>query len=225
MQTRHTTALLAGALIAGSAAADTTQLGPSRYLVDTGVTFSLGNSGISSFLFNWSDAGGTFTDEADPTLVLVAGQTYIFQRTTSFHPFVICNDTLPVSGTDGNFTRDTTDGAVIDGATLQPIADFTADPAPTTDFISWTPAAGDVGTYYFTCRVLGHIGMAGKIEIVEADDPCLADTNGDGMLTPADFTAWIAAFNAMAPECDQNNDAACTPADFTAWIANFNAGC
>ena len=54
---------------------------------------------------------------------------------------------------------------------------------------------------------------------------CLADTNGDGSLTPADFTAWIAAFNAMAPECDQNGDGSCTPADFTAWIANFNAGC
>ena len=32
--------------------------------------------------------------------------------------------------------------------------------------------------------------------------PCPADTNGDGSLTPADFTAWVAAFNANAPECD-----------------------
>ncbi len=55
--------------------------------------------------------------------------------------------------------------------------------------------------------------------------PCAADTNGDGMLSPADFTAWIAAFNAMAPQCDQNSDGMCTPADFTAWIANYNAGC
>ncbi len=55
--------------------------------------------------------------------------------------------------------------------------------------------------------------------------PCTADTNGDGMLTPADFTAWIAAFNAQSPACDQNGDSLCTPADFTAWIANFNLGC
>ncbi len=54
---------------------------------------------------------------------------------------------------------------------------------------------------------------------------CIPDTNNDGALTPADFTAWIAAFNAMAPKCDQNADGLCTPADFTAWIANFNAGC
>jgi len=54
---------------------------------------------------------------------------------------------------------------------------------------------------------------------------CLADVNGDGMVSPADFTAWIAAFNAGAPACDQNGDGSCTPTDFTAWIANFNAGC
>ena len=60
---------------------------------------------------------------------------------------------------------------------------------------------------------------------VRAIISCLADANADGVLSPADFTAWIAAFNTQAPACDQNNDSTCTPADFTAWIANFNAGC
>ncbi|RNC80339.1 MAG: hypothetical protein ED559_00540 [Phycisphaera sp.] len=54
---------------------------------------------------------------------------------------------------------------------------------------------------------------------------CRADVNGDGFVTPTDFTAWINAYNNNLPECDQNGDAACTPTDFTAWIANFNAGC
>ncbi|GAB5495669.1 MAG: hypothetical protein Phyf2KO_07490 [Phycisphaerales bacterium] len=54
---------------------------------------------------------------------------------------------------------------------------------------------------------------------------CVADVNGDGMLSPTDFTAWIAAFNSGAPECDQNQDGNCSPTDFTAWIANFNLGC
>ncbi len=54
---------------------------------------------------------------------------------------------------------------------------------------------------------------------------CVADTNGDGLLTPADFSAWITAFNTQSPACDQNADDACTPADFSAWISNFNAGC
>ncbi|RNC82789.1 MAG: hypothetical protein ED559_13765 [Phycisphaera sp.] len=57
------------------------------------------------------------------------------------------------------------------------------------------------------------------------EEPCLPDVNGDGSVTPTDFTAWINAFNNDLPECDQNGDNACTPTDFTAWIANFNAGC
>lgn len=61
--------------------------------------------------------------------------------------------------------------------------------------------------------------------VVFPKPPCLADTNHDGMLTPADFSAWIIAFNMMAPECDQNNDNLCTPADFSAWVANYNMGC
>ena len=60
--------------------------------------------------------------------------------------------------------------------------------------------------------------------VCESDD-CLADANGDGVLSPADFSAWVAAFNAMAPECDQNADSVCSPADFSAWVANYNAGC
>ena len=54
---------------------------------------------------------------------------------------------------------------------------------------------------------------------------CLPDVNHDGMVSPADFSAWVAAFNTMAPECDQNGDGMCSPADFSAWVANFNVGC
>lgn len=54
---------------------------------------------------------------------------------------------------------------------------------------------------------------------------CVADVNGDGTLSPADFGAWISAFNAQSEACDQNGDSLCSPADFGAWITNFNAGC
>ncbi|MEL7485375.1 MAG: GC-type dockerin domain-anchored protein, partial [Planctomycetota bacterium] len=54
---------------------------------------------------------------------------------------------------------------------------------------------------------------------------CVADTNGDGMLTPADFNGWVLAYNARSQPCDQNGDGLCTPADFNAWVLNFNAGC
>jgi len=57
------------------------------------------------------------------------------------------------------------------------------------------------------------------------DQLCPADTNGDGGLSPADFSAWIAAYNSSEPECDQNADGTCSPADFSAWVANYNAGC
>ena len=62
------------------------------------------------------------------------------------------------------------------------------------------------------------------------DSPCPADVNGDGVATPADFTAWLGCFNdpGSAPFCDNadvNGSGAIDPADFTAWLAAFNAGC
>ncbi|MEM9662031.1 MAG: right-handed parallel beta-helix repeat-containing protein [Planctomycetota bacterium] len=54
---------------------------------------------------------------------------------------------------------------------------------------------------------------------------CLADTNGDGVVSPGDFTAWVIAFNNQLPACDQNGDGLCNPGDLNAWVINFNAGC
>ena len=63
-----------------------------------------------------------------------------------------------------------------------------------------------------------------------APDPCsgsvtydCCDTNNDGACSPADFSAWVSAFNAQSPRCDANNDGTCSPADFSAWVAAFNA--
>jgi len=68
-------------------------------------------------------------------------------------------------------------------------------------------------------------GTSGILVAMIPQPACSADVNGDGTLSPADFTAWIAAFDSQAQGCDQNGDSSCTPADFTAWIANYNAGC
>ncbi len=71
-------------------------------------------------------------------------------------------------------------------------------------------------------------GVGGFLDIGATEylgTSCLADTNFDGNLTPTDFTAWLAAYNAGASIADQNRDNALTPADFTAWLANYNAGC
>ncbi len=75
-------------------------------------------------------------------------------------------------------------------------------------------ASSSTGTVFFD-----------DIELTQGADECLADTNGDGIVSPADFSAWVAAFNAQAPACDQNDDGVCSPADFSAWVANYNAGC
>lgn len=63
------------------------------------------------------------------------------------------------------------------------------------------------------------------VAVVSYAESCLADVNGDGLVTPADFTAWVAAYNAQLPTCDQNSDGQCTPADFTAWLSNYTIGC
>ncbi len=85
-----------------------------------------------------------------------------------------------------------------------------------------------VGTHTIAASVQDSGTLTGEDTIsvtIEEDPTCVADTNGDGALSPADFNAWILAFNAQAPACDQNGDGLCTPADFNAWVANFNDGC
>jgi len=144
----------------------TTKINDDRFVVSEGVAFSIGNSGSSHFLLTWSDTGGSFTNELDVTLVLTLGQTYTFQRTSTAHPFVIMDSTAAgfMSGSDGSFLRTSTSSADINGATLKPIADFTANPSPTTDLISWTPTS--IGDYYYTCAVVSHTAMAGKIVVI-----------------------------------------------------------
>lgn len=51
----------------------------------------------------------------------------------------------------------------------------------------------------------------------------VADCNRDQFVTPADFTAWVAAYNAGdLARADQNLDGMISPADFSAWVANYN---
>ena len=65
----------------------------------------------------------------------------------------------------------------------------------------------------------------GRVDWIPLPEMCRPDTDLDGILSPADFSAWIAAFNINALECDQNGDGICSPADFSAWVTNFNTGC
>ncbi len=103
---------------------------------------------------------------------------------------------------------------------------------------TYTPDSGYIGQDRFTYRALCDItadvngNNGGTIAysapawvVVNVTDSCLADVNGDGVLSPADFSSWVSAFNNQSAGCDQNSDGACTPADFSAWVANYNTGC
>ncbi|GAB5497685.1 MAG: hypothetical protein Phyf2KO_27650 [Phycisphaerales bacterium] len=54
---------------------------------------------------------------------------------------------------------------------------------------------------------------------------CPADTDGDGVLTGADFTAWLIAYNNGDLSADLNNNGTLEPSDFTAWLIAFQTGC
>ncbi|MEL6497936.1 MAG: GC-type dockerin domain-anchored protein [Planctomycetota bacterium] len=87
---------------------------------------------------------------------------------------------------------------------------------------TWTLRTSDPG---FFAADPGFATTGATINLILISEPCVPDVNGDGSLTPADFNAWVLAFNSGSPECDQNGDGVCTPADFNAWVLNFNAGC
>lgn len=138
------------------------------YSVNEGVSFNIDNV-ASDFRFSWDDpqpSANSFSDLADPTLFLTIGKTYTFKRTTASHPFIIMDNSAAnfISGTDGSYSRTTSDSTLISAATLTPIVNFTADPGPTTDFISWTPDAE--GDFWYTCSVSSHRGMTGLISVV-----------------------------------------------------------
>lgn len=152
-------------LLATMSHAVTTLVSLSRYSITEGVAFTIGNSGSSDFLLNWTDPTGapplSFASIADPTLVLTLGQTYTFQRTSTAHPFAIMDNSAAtfITGTDGNYSRTTTNSTLINDATL-----FTANPGTPGDILSWTPDA--LGDFWYTCSVTSHTGMTGLITIV-----------------------------------------------------------
>ena len=157
-------------MLATMSDAVTTLVSPSKYSVTEGVAFTLGNNGASDFLFNWTDPTGAppqnFSNIADATLILTLGQTYTFQRISTSHPFAIMNNTAAafMSGTDGTYSRTTTDSTVITNATLTPVVNFTANPGIPGNTISWSP--NQVGDFWYTCTVASHPDMAGKITVI-----------------------------------------------------------
>lgn len=56
-------------------------------------------------------------------------------------------------------------------------------------------------------------------------EPCRADLNADGVTDLSDLQLWIEAYHAGRPEAEQNGDGSVTPADFSAFVAGARRGC
>lgn len=106
------------------------------------------------------------------------------------------------------------------------VATVLYDRPPFGMFSEWIQERGDGG---YSIDVYRQIEYA-VWDVVSSEprsgvNPCLADTNRDGMLTPQDFTAWLAAYNTGSSIADQNRDGRISPRDYTVWIDSFNNGC
>lgn len=54
---------------------------------------------------------------------------------------------------------------------------------------------------------------------------CAADCDGNGSLSPADFTCFLAKYRAGDPGADCDGGGGLSPADFTCFLAKYRAGC
>ncbi len=93
--------------------------------------------------------------------------------------------------------------------------------------------AGNLGNAggYFDGDLNGDGQITAADQALAGSNPCdgstgrlCADQNLDGVVSPADFNAWILNFNQGSLIADTNQDGLTTPADFNAWILAFNAG-
>jgi hypothetical protein len=182
----------------------------------TGDVFTLNNVQLSdSLTFFVCDVTGTGgTVRSDPALLLVDPLAAITSQPGSLTVTEGDPASFSVSTTGASSFQWRKDGSPIGGAT-----------SSTYNIASTTLA--DAGVY--TVAVTGDCGTVvsngATLTVEPVSNDCPADVNGDGLVSPADFNAWINAFNNQLPECDQNGDGLCTPADFNAWINNFNIGC
>ncbi len=190
-------------------------------------------AGSLSFFFDYSFLG-TITATADNmSLAMPSGSTPVSGAVMPDGSFTVASVPVETAGTI-NVTGTGAAGSAVDGTSID-LATLAQDPIVVsgnvdveTGIVTVTialPLESSV-TDPDTGTVVTLAGTATVLAIGPVPEPtCAADTNGDGMVTPADFSAWVAAFNAMTPACDQNDDGACTPADFSAWVSNYNAGC
>ncbi len=180
----------------------------------------------------WLTDNGESNSDVDGGQTILTSPVFDFSTGGTVSYAYWMNDETNVIGAEDFFRVEVSTNG---GSTWSIARNYTASNAWRTDSIDVGSEFGN--TSQFRMRVIAADNNPGDVlecaldaivfesfDCTQSND-CVADTNGDGMLTPADFTAWVAAFNAQSAACDQNADSLCTPADFTAWVANYNAGC
>ena len=185
-------------------------------------------------------ASPTVTETSGTAFITSTGNIYSFTTLLEFE--VVAPAELIAGGTTTVLLQTRTQGREVDHATLfcngvapaeyVELYRFNLGPQDVFggDLVDalWRFEVPATGTVTITFAATDLSMSLDKLEVdtfSQVANACLADVNGDGAVTPADFTAWIAAFNTQAAGCDQNGDDACSPADFTAWISNYNTGC
>ena len=149
-------------LLAMPTAYSSTTLVDGTYRVVESASFQIQNNGASDFVFAWG-SNPTYSGIFDPSLELYVGQTYIFNRITSAHPFAITKN-LPVQGAPGSLSTTSFNPSSF---VYQPEVSgaFVSNPGGS-DPISWAPTSAEIGTYHYVCTVSGHVSMVGQITVV-----------------------------------------------------------
>ena len=189
------------------------------------VALPLGSEFDGPILFNSGGPGATAEShfgyaDLGPTLILgdTDGDNIVDDQNAKPELFyTVPDDPSAVGVSPGSGGGDAFDIA----SAIEPI---TGQPAGLIgfDFIRITTAADSINGAFG--EVSTEIDAVADVRPSNSDG-CIADVNGDGVLTPEDFSAWLAAFANNDPAADQNGDGILDQTDFTAWLANFQSGC
>ena len=142
------------------------------FRLSSGDSIQVANSGASHYLLDMSSYGGSSV-EPDPTLVLTAGETYSFLRTSSGHSIALVDGSIPTGENfDGTLYRAVFDSSLDTYDVVEHIV------GNSTSSVMWTPQ--EAGTFYYTCDVAGHAQMFGKIIVLST--PTLDEVHFDSAL-------------------------------------------
>jgi len=87
------------------------------------------------------------------------------------------------------------------------------------------PVVASEVDWSFHNRGNGFGTIARQIAFISPHDPCVADTNRDGVLDNGDISAFVNAFLASLPQADINGDGVVDNADLIAFVNAYIDGC